>query len=267
MDNTRLPKHALNYRPRGRRDRGRPRKRRQCVDAGTGQTTKSTEEDDDDITAYLIQFVFNCGHNSLFLLEILVLFYYSLLYSDFYSKTNQLHQCIKSIYIGMTLYMFRTIFPSTISSSRQYIQQPNRYCCLFDKCLLLYVQSWTADDGQKDRPKHVECHSKIKQIWYIGASGWFYCRNNITDARPFERQNYILIIDDTCERPPQFTLPYCLCYIDLEQRANSNIQWSIPLYVAVFRGTVQHCRPHSVPGGSRIPYSNKKNTINVLFYY
>ena len=24
MDNTRLPKHALNYRPRGRRDRGRP---------------------------------------------------------------------------------------------------------------------------------------------------------------------------------------------------------------------------------------------------
>jgi hypothetical protein len=26
MDNTRLPKHALNYKPRGRRDRGRPRK-------------------------------------------------------------------------------------------------------------------------------------------------------------------------------------------------------------------------------------------------
>jgi len=39
MDNARLPKHALNYKPRGRRDRGRPRKRRQCVDAGTGQTT------------------------------------------------------------------------------------------------------------------------------------------------------------------------------------------------------------------------------------
>ena len=27
MDNNRLPKHALNYKPRGRRDRGRPRKR------------------------------------------------------------------------------------------------------------------------------------------------------------------------------------------------------------------------------------------------
>ena len=26
-DNTRLPKHALNYKPRGKRDRGRPRKR------------------------------------------------------------------------------------------------------------------------------------------------------------------------------------------------------------------------------------------------
>ena len=39
MDNTRLPKHALNYKPRGRRDRGRPRKRWQSVDAGRGQTT------------------------------------------------------------------------------------------------------------------------------------------------------------------------------------------------------------------------------------
>ena len=39
MDNTRLPKHALNYKPRGRRDRGRPRKRWQSVDAGKGQST------------------------------------------------------------------------------------------------------------------------------------------------------------------------------------------------------------------------------------
>jgi len=39
MENTRLPKHALNYKPRGRRDRGRLRKRWQRVDAGTGQTT------------------------------------------------------------------------------------------------------------------------------------------------------------------------------------------------------------------------------------
>jgi len=38
-DNTRLPKYALTYKPRGRRDRGRPRKRWQRVDAGTGQMT------------------------------------------------------------------------------------------------------------------------------------------------------------------------------------------------------------------------------------
>jgi hypothetical protein len=39
MENTRLPKLALNYKPRGRRNRGSPRKRWQHVDAGTGQTT------------------------------------------------------------------------------------------------------------------------------------------------------------------------------------------------------------------------------------
>jgi hypothetical protein len=39
MDNTRLPKLALNYKPRGRRDRGRPRKRWQRVGARTGQAT------------------------------------------------------------------------------------------------------------------------------------------------------------------------------------------------------------------------------------
>jgi hypothetical protein len=39
IDNTRLPKFALNYKPRGRRDRRSPRKKWQCVDTGTGQTT------------------------------------------------------------------------------------------------------------------------------------------------------------------------------------------------------------------------------------
>jgi len=38
-DNTRLPKHALNYKPRGRRDRVRPGKRWQRVEARAGQTT------------------------------------------------------------------------------------------------------------------------------------------------------------------------------------------------------------------------------------
>jgi hypothetical protein len=33
MDNTTIPKHALSYKSRGRRDSGRPRKRWQRVDA------------------------------------------------------------------------------------------------------------------------------------------------------------------------------------------------------------------------------------------
>jgi hypothetical protein len=39
MDNTRLPKYGLTYKPRGRRNRGRPRKRWQRVDTRRGQTT------------------------------------------------------------------------------------------------------------------------------------------------------------------------------------------------------------------------------------
>jgi len=39
MDNNRLLKHAVNYKPRGRRDRGCPGKRWQSVNARTGQMT------------------------------------------------------------------------------------------------------------------------------------------------------------------------------------------------------------------------------------
>jgi len=54
-----------------------------------------------------------------------------------------MHQYIKLVYFGMTICMFRTVFPSTIMSSRLYIQQQAfvRQQYLFDKCLLLYVQS------------------------------------------------------------------------------------------------------------------------------
>jgi len=75
----------------------------------------------------------------------------------------------------MTFYMFRKVFPNYPSLDLQ-----------FDKCLLLYVQSWTPDDGRKDRPKHAVCHSKIKQIWHAGASSWFYYRNNITMHGPMD---------------------------------------------------------------------------------
>ena len=72
--------------------------------------------------------------------------------------------------------MFRTVFLSIIRNSRLYVQQQtfvkqillsasklaSRQQYLFDICILLHVQSLIPDDGQKDRPKHVECHSKIK---------------------------------------------------------------------------------------------------------
>jgi len=65
-------------------------------------------------------------------------------------KTNKMHQCIK-----FTLFWNDTLHVSDdlLASRQQY---------LFDKWLLLCVQSLTPDDGRKDRPKHVECHSKIK---------------------------------------------------------------------------------------------------------
>jgi len=53
---------------------------------------------------------------------------------------------------------------STVRDGTRSLSYPlaSRQQYLFDKCLLLYVQSWTPDDGWKDCPKHVECHSKIK---------------------------------------------------------------------------------------------------------
>jgi len=59
---------------------------------------------------------------------------------------------VQIYFTGVTLYMFRTVsFPLAIS--QQY---------LFDIHLLQYVQPLGPDDGRKDLPKHVECHSKIK---------------------------------------------------------------------------------------------------------
>jgi hypothetical protein len=73
--------------------------------------------------------------------------------------------------------MFRTVSPSMVKNLRLYIQhhtiqvpwmlasQQPQY--LYDIYLVLYVQSYTPDDGRRDRPKHVEFCSKIKYIWDI----------------------------------------------------------------------------------------------------
>ena len=43
--------------------------------------------------------------------------------TTFYSKTNWMHQILKFILFWNNIYMFRTVFPSIIKSSRPYIQQ------------------------------------------------------------------------------------------------------------------------------------------------
>jgi len=87
-------------------------------------------------------------------------------------------------YFGMTLYMFRTVFPAihqefkTVHTATGSCQTDTAVyltytcCCMYSLELLM--------NGRKDRPKHVECHSKIKEIWYAAASSWVYYRNNIT---------------------------------------------------------------------------------------
>ena len=49
-----------------------------------------------------------------------------------------MHQCIRFILFGVTLYMFRTVFPSIIRSLRSFA---NKQSAVSDTCLLLYVLS------------------------------------------------------------------------------------------------------------------------------
>ena len=78
---------------------------------------------------------------------------------------------------------FRTVFPFIIRSLRLYIQhqvyviqvmwllaskQPHN---LYG--MMLYVESWTPDDGRKDHPKYVEWYSINSKNC---ASSWFYYR-------------------------------------------------------------------------------------------
>jgi len=51
--------------------------------------------------------------------------------------------------------------------SRSRLQADSSIC--FDIYLLPYAQSWTPDDGRKDRPKHVVCYPKLNKFknWCI----------------------------------------------------------------------------------------------------
>jgi len=121
--------------------------------------------------------------------------------ANFCSKTNKIYQSnIFILFWNDTLHVsdglsvhdqeLKTVHTETGICQTDSVVCRQQY--LFDICLLLYVQSWTSDDGRKDRPKHVECHPKIKQIWCICASGWFYYGNNIMMHGP-------LNVKDDCE--------------------------------------------------------------------
>jgi len=72
--------------------------------------------------------------------------------------------------------MLRTVFPSIIRSPRLYTQHQvyviqvlwllasKQSTNLKDIYLKLYVQSWTPDDGRKDRPKHVVILNKLEKL-------------------------------------------------------------------------------------------------------
>ena len=64
------------------------------------------------------------------------------------------HQELKTVHTATGI--CQTDTADCLLASRQ------RY--LFDKCLLLYVQSLTPDDERKDRPKHVECYSNKRNL-------------------------------------------------------------------------------------------------------
>jgi len=79
-----------------------------------------------------------------------------------------MHQCIKCIlFWNDTLHVsdgisvhhqeFKTVYTATgiCQTDTAVCLLASRQQYLSDKCLLLYIQSWTPDDGRKYRPKHV----------------------------------------------------------------------------------------------------------------
>jgi len=88
------------------------------------------------------------------------------------------------IYFCKTLYMFQTVFPSIIRSSKLHIQRQ-----AFVRLLLLpaaslaslatgssnslYVQFWAPDDGRKTRLKHVERLTEKNKLKNISSSSLY----------------------------------------------------------------------------------------------
>ena len=72
-------------------------------------------------------------------------------------------RCVSQlIYFCNTLYMFQSVFPSIISSSKLHIQRQ-----VFVRPLLLpalSLASQAPDDGCKNHLKHVECLTEINKL-------------------------------------------------------------------------------------------------------
>ena len=92
-----------------------------------------------------------------------------------------MHQFPKFIF-GIEFYMFRTVSLSIIRSLALYIQHN-----LYDIYLLLCVQCWTPDDGQRNCPKHVEfyCRNKFEELVHLVG----FIIRIYQDARSSECQN------------------------------------------------------------------------------
>jgi hypothetical protein len=84
--------------------------------------------------------------------------------------------------------MFRTVFLSIIRSSRLYTQ--HQVYVLYDIYLKLYVHFWSPDDGQKDRPKHVEWYSINSKIVHLVD----FTIEIYQDARSHERQIRVAVL-------------------------------------------------------------------------
>jgi len=103
------------------------------------------------------------------------------------STTNKMQRF--TIYFCKTLFMFQTVFPPIIRSSKLHIQRQ-----VFDRPILLpaaslarlaagssigltlYVQFWAPDDGRKNHLKHVERLTEINKLWNF-AFCWLYSAN------------------------------------------------------------------------------------------
>ena len=79
----------------------------------------------------------------------------------FHSKTNQMHNISNLFYFGTTLFMFRTVFPSIIRSSRLYIQHQ-----VYVKQVLWLLAS------KQNRSQKFHFHSNTNQMHKI--SNFFY---------------------------------------------------------------------------------------------